>query len=361
MMSSGAWCNATSLLHTEELSSSLHDKVLRGAKVRAWHFVLRSVSFDRARWMVDEAYKAGFNTVQVNIADGVKLDKVPWQSLGDAWSKEEFKMWVVYARSRGLEIIPEVALLTHQEKFFQDNFPDLMFHSLTYAPRQEAAYTDWVSTLLDELITLLKPRAIHIGHDEVVGWNFRHQLKVLNFGESMLPAELFLADVLRIHSYLKERNVETWMWGDMLLSPDEFPSMLEKHLHGGKKGYGKALRDKLPRDIVICDWHYFDQQTDFPSLSVMQNEGFRVIGATWKKQETIRNFSRYAAMHNAYGMMATTWFHVQREEWDIVEKIIWDSGKAFKEFENIAKPSNLKIHIENAIEKNNKSGLILKD
>ncbi len=347
---SGTWCSAASLLHAEELKSAKQEALESSTKIRAWHFVLRAVSPDRARWMVDEAHKAGFNTVQVSVTDGVKLSKAPWQPLGDAWSTDEFKEWVNYARSYGMEVVPEIKLLTHQEKFFQGHFPDLMFNKVTYDPRQEAVYTDWVFPLLDEIITLINPRVIHIGHDEVVGWNLRHKLKTLNQGESMLPAELFLTDVLRVHSYLKKRNIETWMWGDMLISPDEFPTMLDRHLHGGTGGYGKIMRDKLPRDIVICDWHYFDDKSDFSSLSVMQKEGFRVIGATWKKSETILNFSRYAAEHSAYGMMATTWFHVQKKEWDIVEKIIKESGKAFGA---ISKPKNLEIQVENTIEKSN--------
>jgi hypothetical protein len=61
----------------------------------------------------------------------------------------------------------------------------------------------------------------------------------------------------------------------------------------------------------------------------MRKEGFRVIGATWKKGRTIRNFSSFAAGHGASGMIATTWFHVQRREWDVVEKIIRTSGEVF--------------------------------
>jgi hypothetical protein len=182
---------------------------------------------------------------------------------------------------------------------------------------------------LDELIELIQPVAVHIGHDEVVGWNAWHAKKNLKPGEKMLPSELFLSDVLKIHAYLKKRNVETWMWGDMLISPDEFPNMLSRHLHGSVPDYGKALRDKLPKDIVICDWHYFDDQLDFSSLDIMQKEGFRVVGATWKKEKTTRNFSSYAAQHDAHGMIATTWFHVVLKEWDVVEDIIKFSGEAF--------------------------------
>mgnify|MGYP007000042362 CR=1 len=57
----------------------------------------------------------------------------------------------------------------------------------------------------------------------------------------------------------------------------------------------------------------------------------RVIGASWKSQRTTRNFSRYAAHKNAYGMMATTWFHVAKKDWNVVDRIIRTSGPQFFE------------------------------
>lgn len=119
------------------------------------------------------------------------------------------------------------------------------------------------------------------------------------------------------------------MWGDMLIAPEEFPGMLDKHLHG-THSYS-SLRNKIPKDIVICDWHYFDEQPDFPSASTFAKAGHRVLGAAWKKEKTIKNFSRYISTMSANneGMIATTWFHVQRREWDIVSDIIKNSGEAF--------------------------------
>lgn len=306
-------------------------------QVRSWHFVLRSVSLERAHWMVDRAHDADYNMIVVTVTDGVRLDHAPWRPLPDAWSKDELRTWVRYARSKGIAVVPEIKLLTHQQSFFQNHQPDLMFNAASYDPRQERTYK-LVVQLLDEIITLIHPGAIHIGHDEVAGHNVHSMKKLIRAGEQMLPADLFLKDTLYIYDYLKSRDVETWMWGDMLISPDEFPTMLAKHLHGTAPGYGKVLRDKLPRDIVICDWHYFDNQKDFPSLTVMQKEGFRVIGSTWKKPETIRNFNRYAAQHGAYGMMTTTWFHVQRKEWDVMNRIIRESGSSF--LNSNSQPSN---------------------
>ena len=317
------------------ISTSVSAMTVSGAhkqKVRAIHFVLRAVSYQDALRLIDQASMAQFNTVVVVLTDGVVLDSAPWKPRVDAWKKKELSDWVDYANLKGLAVIPELKLLTHQEKFFQHSFPTLMFNEKTYNPKNTFVYYQ-IFPLLDEVIKLIHPKAIHIGHDEVKGWakSWKRRLKELAMIDDMLPADLFLEDVKVIHTYLRSKGIETWMWGDMLLSPEEFPETTRKwpSYHGGVKGYGKVLRDQLPKDIVICDWQYHLEPNEFPSLGLLRREGFRVLGATWKKEKTIQNFSYYAAHHGADGMIATTWFHVQRKEWDVVDRIIKLSGQTF--------------------------------
>lgn len=296
---------------------------------RILHLVLRGNSLDVARNMVDAAQAAGYNAIQFLLTDGVNLDKAPWSPKSNAWTKAQLLEWVAYIRARGLEPMPEVKLLTHQQLFLAAKFPDLLFNAVTYDPRKEDVYKV-VFPFLDEIIESFRPRIVHIGHDEVVGWNKPHARKMLKPGEVPLPAELFLQDVLRLHGHLRSKGIEVWMWGDTLMAPEEFPDMLARHLHGGLPGYGKVLRDRLPRDIVICDWHYFDEQKEFPSLARLQSEGFRVIAATWKQEETIRNFARYARDKGAYGLMATTWYNMDAPKaGPLVQWILRASGRFF--------------------------------
>lgn len=145
----------------------------------------------------------------------------------------------------------------------------------------------------------------------------------------MLPAELFLQDVTRVHNYLKQRGVATWMWGDMLISPAEFPNMNAVGLDGLVDGYSKDLRSRLPKDIVICDWHYFPDK-EYPSLDAFQHDGFRVIAATWENEEAIGSFTKYAKTHNAYGVMDTIWYNTKIEPFKgKASRIISVSQKAF--------------------------------
>ena len=297
--------------------------------VLAWHFVLTPIEMEKAKRMVDLAESVGFNTVVVQLANGLNLDSFPLAAKKDTWDKTEFLEWIAYANSHGMNVIPEIKLLSKQNKMLQRSRPGLMFNAVTYDPGNEQVYKI-VFKLIDELISIMHPTAIHIGHDEVAGFRPYSARKHLRPGEIMIPADLFLKDVLLVHDYLKSRSVDTWMWGDMLIAEEEFSTIPRNKLHGSKPGYGKVLRDQLPRDIVICDWHYNQDETEFPTLPVMQAEGFRVIGATFRKEDTIQNFSRYASNHDAYGMMATSWFHVTRREWDKVDRIIKFSGETFQ-------------------------------
>ncbi len=317
--------------------------IKNNANIRALHLVSFGITPEQMKTVLDQANSQHFNTLILGVCwrGNTTLMSTTWAQAqgGIQWSKQDLKGIADYARSKGMSIIPEVKLLTHQEVFFGNSHPEWMYNSATYDPRQRHVY-DTVFSMLDELIDLLHPKAVHIGHEELVGWVLHNKLMPdkhigLLEGEQMLPADLFLKDVLLIHDYLRKKGVETWMWGDMLISHDEFPGMAPYELHGAAPGYGKQLRNQLPRDIVIGDWHYFDKQAEFPSLDTFRNEGFRVIGATWRKRETISNFSQYAASHGAEGMVATTWFIPGSKAagavntWNDLNRIIRESGEAF--------------------------------
>ena len=248
------------------------------------------------------------------------------------WNIAQLREMIVFARENGLEVIPELSLLSNQKKFLQNNFPKFLYNKDTYDPRNKELYNKIVFPAIDELLSLTGATKFHIGHDEVAGWSEYHYRKdIIKTGEQQLPPELFLQDVLILYEYLKKKGVETWMWGDMLLSKEEFPTMKDSGASlNGYNGYA-ALRPKIPKDIVICDWHYRGRQLDFPTTLTFAEAGHQVLGATWKNQETTTNFSNYIARlpKNGAGMIATTWYGLSGKEKQQVEKIITFSGKAF--------------------------------
>jgi hypothetical protein len=221
----------------------------------------------------------------------------------NGWEITQFQELVKFAKQNGLQVIPEIKFLTHQKLYFNDKYPELMFNEHTYDPRNSAVY-DINYKVIDEIVRTIQPTAIHIGHDEVHGWRNARQLKKVR---KKLPAKLYLQDVLKLHGYIRSKGLQIWMWSDMLLSKDQFPKMKKTSLHG-YKAYGN-LAPKLPKDIVIMDWHYKGTD-DFSSITYFDRLGFRVVGTPWNQKDNIKSFSKsvYELLpQEKRGMCASTW------------------------------------------------------
>ncbi len=288
--------------------------IANAAPVRALHVVLGPLTTADVVRIADLAATSGYNTMILDMGNKVAFKNFPGSLSKTAWRVDELAGVVSYIRSKGMEVIPGVPLLSHQWQFLAPTHPELMFDALTYDPSNPVVYK-LVLPYLDEVIATVHPKAMHIGHDEV---------------SVKLPADYFQQDVNLIHDYLANRNIKTWMWGDMLISRDEFPTMFPENLNGNKNGYGKKLREKIPKDVLIGDWHYWETQADFPSIAAFHASGLQVVGASWRKAQTTENFSHYAALHGAEGMIVTTWFDPDEllvvHTWDELNKIIQASG-----------------------------------
>lgn len=140
-------------------------------KIRALHLVLGYTKPEGIKLLIKCARFGHYNTLILMIDDWVRFPSMERIAPKSAWTRDEFLDVANYAKENGLEVIPEVKLLTHQERLFKKIYPDLMYNGTTYDPRKEETYKV-VLLILDDIISLLHPKAIHIGHDEVAGYDF---------------------------------------------------------------------------------------------------------------------------------------------------------------------------------------------
>ena len=308
------------------------DLEMRGAQI-----VFRAITSDVAIAAIDRLRRGHYNLVLFSISNNVQFKSIGKLANNCAWPLQDFLKVVQYARESGMEVIPELRFLSHQHKDFLvlGAYPELMYNEKTYDPRNEKVYKI-VFSYIDEVIETINPKAIHIGHDEVYGVSGRDA-----GAEDALPPALFKEDVLKLHQYLKAKNVRTWMWGDMLITPSEFPNMHPGSINGTKE-YAE-IRKSIPKDIVICDWHYRadeNKELQFPSLETFANEGFAVLGATFRHPHVTKQFAGYAAdldNPNVKGMIATTWTFLrkgaqngrQSDNYESFDGLIQYSAEAF--------------------------------
>lgn len=243
-------------------------------------------------------------------------------------SKADVKKLVKVCRDAGIRIIPQFNLLGHQSwagsvgKLLEvypefDETPEVKMPEEYKWPNEDGLYCksycplhpdvhEVVFALMDELMDVFEADAFHAGMDEV-----------FYIGEDQCPrcsgrdkAELFAGEVTKIRNHLALKDRELWIWGDRLIDGKTTgigmweASMNQTH---------RAI-DMIPKDVVICDWHY---ENAVPTAPYFALKGFRVITCPWrfpdvtvKQLESMifyRENSFKEMSENFAGMMQTIW------------------------------------------------------
>ncbi len=184
-----------------------------------------------------------------------------------------------------------------------------------------------------EVLDAFVSDSIHLGFDEI---RTQSEEKA-GLVQHQLPGIAVLNHLLELEEWLSDKGIQIWIWGDMFLSQMEFPKMRRKFLHGNQLGYGKNLGQRIPKNINICDWHYFSVKSEYPSLRAFVDDGLSVYGFTWKSKSGLESFNRYASVNSASGMITTVWWYLQKEDWNEIERIIKISSSSFDRYASEAR------------------------
>ena len=182
--------------------------------------------------------------------------------------KDDVRQLAEWAEAYGLEIVPEVQALSHtyyiasgRRDVAED--PDMAWPD-SYCPSNPESYRIYFD-VLDEYLGVLRPRRVHIGHDEWRAGAFCARCRGKDTGA------LYADDVLKIHRHLKEKGIETWMWGDHFV--DGHNRFAKQWSEGGVVRYEKpdtaSARDRIAaetRDIRILNWSGPEGDATFQKL-----------------------------------------------------------------------------------------------
>jgi hypothetical protein len=230
------------------------------------------------------------------------------------------------ARESHIRLIPQLNCLGHQSwskstlpllvKYPQfdetpGQFPDNQgIYCRSWCP-QNPEVNAVVFALIDELVDAFNADAFHVGMDEVFLMASEHCPRCKG-GD---PAKLFARAVNDLHTHIVgQRKLEMLMWGDRLLDA--------KTLHYSEweaaTNHTAAAIDLIPKDIVICDWHY-EKQSNYPSVPLLLEKGFRVWPSGWQPVEAAEAFSAFSRREKnprLLGYLCTTWGKVKIRDLD---------------------------------------------
>lgn len=221
-------------------------------------------------------------------------------------------------REHGIRLIPQFQCIGHQswEEYtypLLTKYPQFDLTPGAFPNNQGIYCREWdvtnpevnkiVFKLLDEIIDAFQADALHIGADEV--FLLGSDQSPSTRGQD--PAQLFAKAINDLYNHVvKERHVEMLMWGDRLFDAKQFD--------WGKweaSNYGTAAAvDLIPKDIIICAWHYEPMERGYPSIPMFMEKGFRVLPTSWRDREAMKMLIDYSYQHDSpqmLGHLFTLW------------------------------------------------------
>jgi hypothetical protein len=259
---------------------------------------------------------AGANTVVVEVNYSFEFQAHPELRNRKFIRRDTAHALAAAARNCEVRLIPEFNCLGHQT-FGGRISPLLRVHpefnetpslSLTntnvycleWCP-QAPGLPEIIFSLIDDLAGAFEADAFHVGMDEVY---------LLGAGEcprcrGANPAKLYAAQVNALHAHIVgEKKLRMLMWADRVIGP-KLQGYCRFDTPHNDMSAALAL---IPRDIVMCDWHY-EWKTNYPSIGLLAGNGFRVWPAGFLPLKAVEQLRDYSLAHRpqVMGYLATTW------------------------------------------------------
>jgi Glycosyl hydrolase family 20, catalytic domain len=275
-------------------------------------FCIAAPSSDRLdefiKFISEDLAPRSVNVLILRVDYGFQFLSQPEMADSRGLSKEQAQQIAAVCKQHHIRIVPLVNLLGHQSwqsncgkllKVYPefDETPAVRFpekyawpnadrlYCKSYCPRHPKVH-EVVFALVDEVCDAFGADAFHAGMDEV-----------FYIGEEQCPrckgrnkAELLSDEVRAIRDHLQPAKRQLWLWGDRLLD-------------GKVTGLGEweasrndthAAVDLIPKDVVICDWHYAraDQTAVYFAM-----KGLDVVSCSWKSPDAaaaqVRDMRRF--------------------------------------------------------------------
>jgi hypothetical protein len=267
--------------------------------------------------VVEQLASVGINAIVAEINYGYDYQSHPELRAGNPSTKEDIAKLVAACRKHHVRLIPQFQCLGHQS-WSKHTYPLLVKYPQfdetpgEYPENKDIYCRSWcplhpevnpiVFALMDELIEVFEADAFHVGMDEV----FLIGEEACSRCKGKDKAELFAKAVNDYHKHLVGKHkLEMLMWGDRLIDAERIKYGRWEASANGTAG----AVDLIPKDIVICDWHYEPREA-YESVPMFLKKGFRVWPASWKKLEGARalvDYSRRLGHGRMVGHLNTTW------------------------------------------------------
>ena len=263
-----------------------------------------------------------FNYAIIEAWGMYQSEKHPWWHWPNpTLTKDEVRRLTAIGHDLGITLVPQINCFGHASFAGGDSVKHaiLDFHP-EYGSLFEPGGWNWclsnpeTQRVLRELIAEMhedfgKPPFFHLGCDEAQPPSCPECRKTPY-------TELVCQHISGLSEFVKSRGARAMIWGDMLLRRGD--PRWKGFITWGTEATA-ALADTLPKDIVVCDWQYWEnERKDWPTIAYFKEKGFPVAGCPWTNYKEMRTIADFIAENGGFGFIATTWNKLRGTDWRMI-------------------------------------------
>jgi hypothetical protein len=302
---------------------------------RAIHLISYSNddALNRLGEQLPQLAKLGINCLILEVNYGFEFRSHPELQQGERQiTKAGAQRFREKCTDNGIELVPQFQCLGHQSWSkntapLLTKYPELDLTPGTFPDNKGIYCREWdpmnpktneiAFALIDELIDAFQAKAFHVGMDEVFLLHSDHAPST----KQLDPSDVFAKVVNELHGHIvRKRGLTMLMWADRLIDGDQFKM---GEWEASKVGTAPAI-DKIPKDIILCPWHY-ELREKYESVPMFMSKGFRVLPASWKNTEAtlalIKDVRSHQIEDRLVGHIFTTWSQ-RRGDWAEFEPLV---------------------------------------
>ncbi|MCX5642702.1 MAG: family 20 glycosylhydrolase [Candidatus Omnitrophica bacterium] len=199
------------------------------------------------RTFISFARDWGYNTLLLYLEGVVRTKSFPYRPASASYRPKDIQKILEMADKAGLDVIPGIGTLGHAEHFLrcrqlQHLAETGSWYKDMFCPSKEETYR-FLEQYLAEIAVLFPGKNFHIGCDETWGLGACPVCRK-RIQNNETKEDLLVVHILRVHKILQGFGKRAWIWDDMF-----------------ENDPGEKIA-QLPRDIVLCAWHYDSEQMD---------------------------------------------------------------------------------------------------
>lgn len=219
------------------------------------------------RKVTDFLPKCGFNTLLIDIGEGIKLDSHPELAVSGSWDKEEIRQELKRLREIGLTPIPKYNFSCAHNAWMKE---------YSYMVGTDTYY-QVCKDIIEETIEIFDtPEFFHLGlEEEDYAGGQRH----FPIATIRAPYKL-LEDANALFRVCLDKGVRPWIWAEKK-SVEGF---------GGEEGF----KNNIPKEVLISNWAYLNFTDPYAAEKIKYYNKFDEWG-----YEQIPTFSTFYFRGNA--------------------------------------------------------------